>query len=1006
MAIESHLFQHLNFLIVVTEATELKDAEKTAQLLRSHACNRCEIYQEHLSNDKKDNSDVRSRFLERYGGEDMINFIISEKKGFPFYHVAAFDFLIPVITSAWIDTCISTKRLHRTAAFSPDERHIFKGYQIYVSRHSFKHAEYLFIAEMVHALGGTCIDFLSNRTTHLVSKNSNDPAITAVIGFGKVDSIKFVFPTWVVQSFKDLSVASAEEHAIDPTCPAETLNEKLQDLWSVVNESEFKKKSSIFENHSFIIGLDVSLGKDLYATLIEMLQCNSATVIRHVDEKDIKREAADCYIGSSVTSKEYEAASSLDFELGNLIWIFFMWSIESFRPARSKVIFLPFKKKVFETNELILSYSNYYGSQRYYIQRLAELLGGYSTAELSRKNTHLVSQFAWGKKFETGLKWESCTVVNHLWLEAAYKLGSKLDPKEARFQQFPVSGGLRASLGQNFAENPPSKPMSNDFVSSAKQKDPQERAAIPPLMTEDEGFPDALTNSNNIENKASRQASEVEYRADTPSVETAFTPFNRPDIESEERTPDKVREIKEFVHDRDMVTKSSPVQNTGSKSSQVSVLEVKAKGAEFQTQEVRHEKDCMSAAPGADEQHEELDKKSGTEQGTVTKPHTNNGAPVSLTPDPPAITSRENNQVTPSTRLASQSRSQTPLLSLSSSQTLHSSGGSRRAAKTKAAQKLHDDIEMLNEYQRSSKRKKTGSLLPQEIAQQERIKFLELQAKSILEPVLHEVDSSPSDFSTSTARKKQPYNMDVVCTGSHEIIKDLDKVILELLGIRIHEEITALNLHRLNTVIAPKKMRTAKFLKSYSFHPLRYALKPEFLTDLLSVVHNPKSKKRHDLLLDLSKYTIPGVDNEFLLKQTSLAEKIFERAGISNINLVSDVTGGVDVISSILKAHGVKEVRVVPATNMNKLSIDDLAMNNRLEKSTTDNSPDCLIIVTKSSQVKHFKRIVKDKCDRAMAVEWNWCISSIFDLNVSYSDNQHIIYLQNAKSGNRRSSKA
>lgn len=1035
MAIESTLFQHLNFLIVVTEAGKLEAAQKIASVLRLNASNRCEIYRAYVEEDKPKQCDVKDWFLGKYGGEEMINLIISESCDFPFYYIAAFDYLIPVVRPEWVDTCLSTKRHHRTSGFSPDRRHILRDCQIYVSRHAFKHAEYLFYTEMVHAMGGTCIDFLSNRTSHLVTTDSKDPAVSAVVGFGKVDSIRFVFPTWIVQSFKELSIANAEEHAIDSSAAPEVLEERLQDLWGAVNDLEFIAKSTILEDHSFIIGLDVSLSKDLYSTLIEFLQANGGTVIRHVDEEDIRRGAADCYIGSSVMSKEYEVASNSGLDLGNLIWIFYMWSCREFHSVKSKIIFPPFKKKLFETSELILSYSNYFGGQRFYIQRLAEMLGGYSTAELSRKNTHLVSQFSWGKKFDTGRSWGNCAVVNHLWLEETYKCGFKIDPKETRFQQFPVSGGLRGALGQMTADNFLPQDVKEN---GAKTPEVAAGGSVISLFNakEDEGKENGQEPSANPKGDSSEPIAGTE----TPKGSVASDDIRGENsiIELPDLSVDKsVAEVIESASAMEALEALQPLQDSGHiaaedgiLSEQVEVKELEASESESVSRPlpVLSEKDSLESIQGrnqalvddkvrqqtpenklssqendhfikGDELVEAADEKG---QKTEFSEKTSNADLISLTPNHAANLSEDHdNHITP---VSHKTRSQTPMSSLTPSHPLLSSGGIRRAAKEKAALKLHDDIETLNEYQRSSKRKKTGSLLPQEIALLERRKLLQQEAKNILETLSCEENSIQMKDLTAPGRKNHLYHMDAICTGSHEDIVELDKCILELLGIKIHEDITALNSSKLNAVIAPKKMRTAKFLKSYSFHPLKYALRPDFLTDLLFVIHSGQVRSRQDMLLDLSKYTIPEVDTDLLLRKTSLPNKIFERAGLSNINLVSDVAGGVEVISSILKIHGVKDVKVLPATQMGKLTINDLALNDGSQKSEREEEiPDYLIIVTKSSQVKHFKRMVKNERKNVMAVEWNWCISSIFGLDVDYTAKENVIYHQDLSSEKKTS---
>lgn len=994
MVPSSELFQHLNFLIVVKNAKGLEPAHITAQLLRSNGCNRCQLHEQYLEDDIPKGEGLRNWFVKKFGQQEVINFIITEDCDFPFYEIAAFDFLIPVVTSEWVSTCLSTNRHHRTSGFSPDDRHILKDLQIYVSRHAFNHSEYLFYTEMVHAMGGTCIDFLSSKTTHLVTQDANDPAVKAVLGFGQVNSINFVYPTWIVRCFKTLEVATLEEHLLDPQASFEASTEKLQDLWASLDENEFKRTSSILEGHSFVIGLDVSVHRNLYATLIEFLQANGGTVIRHIDEDDIRQTDADCYIGSSIMSKEYDAAKESGLELGNLIWLFHMWSSKRFLSAKSKLIFSPFKRKLFDTNELILSYSNYYGQQRFYIQRLTELLGGYSTGELSRKNTHLLSQLPWGKKFKTAKKWEKCTVVNHLWLEGTYENGKVLDPLEARFQQFPVKGGLEHAIGQLGSDGrvlqhsnavPPEDAAQQQHNSQEKSQTSHNVAETNALHLQD----GQRTSSQLVPVLGDPQIvpsaieEEVILHQDTSSVTTPATISEPTNVEDKaEASPDDITD------QASEIPRSQEAENQSASETGDNTLSKRTKSIDSEM--IREESKEPTAELPEPEQFgvetKELLSKSGMEK--------------TATPDlaDPQSQMDKGQLITPTSGEEKISRSQTPLVSSLPSQTLNSSGG-RRAAKAKAARKLHSDIELLNEFQRSSKRKKTIDLLPEEVAQLERHKLLVIKADEILQKIRAADESTGAE--EVNRRRKQVYNMDAICTGCHDEIGELDRILLEKLGIRVHEEITKTNFSILNTIIAPKKMRTAKFLKSFAFHPLRHALRPEFLTDLLQRIHG---KVPGGISLDLSNYTIPEVDTEKLLQATSLPRKVFERAGLSRINLVNDITGGVEVITSILKAHGIKDVKVVPTTHMNQLTIKDLALNDTSDSGGgTEHVPDCVLIAMKSSQVKHFKRIVKNECTTAMAVEWNWCISSIFQLEVDYSDAKNTIFRQDQSHSKRRS---
>ncbi|AQZ11284.1 RTT107 (YHR154W) [Zygosaccharomyces parabailii] len=1122
---DSKLFEHLNFLIVVTKSEQLTAAKGIADLLRAHSCQICSIFNSY-DVDVAD-KDVKSWFAEEVTEGNLIHFIISEDCTFPFYQVAAFDFLIPVVNSGWIFECISTKRHVRTSPFSPDPRHIFKDFQIYVSRHSFNSSEYLFYTEAVHALGGTCVDFLSSRTTHLITKDCRDPGILAVLNYGKAEPMKFVYPTWVVQSLKQFIVAPVEVHHIDPGDTIESVKAKLDELWSVVNDMSFAEPTRIWENHRFIIGMDVSLSRDLYSTFIQFLESNGGGVHRHLDEADITKTKADCYIGKSVTSKEYEVAEEATLYLGNIIWIFYMWSFGSFLLPSTKLIFSPFKRRIFETNQLIMAYTNFFGQQRFYIQRLVNCLGGYTTSELSRKNTHLLCRFPFGKKYETAKKWDKCIITNHLWVEECYMQAQRLDPLKPEFQQIPVKGGLKTTLGQIQWNEPD---QSQEEINSKKADDNRSDLPMTSQPNEKKDSTDSATklvcenisNENLIEKPKGDITSQMQETVTMRSVsrgancketKSGFISTKSEVLEAEgkpttkdlneEQSPSdshyqqaevsancgelvipvQLADLEVASPSQGNKVGSPPGHDESHQQEQSSELSQKPKSEEnietvginlkegHNSNKEKEAEDCdnkqeagivhlkpdisklrllqtesaLNNTPArkllelsesqkkqnfiSAEQQKALEK----EQTTAAFPHihyaerqyrnrdtsaeTNNTNPYSETS---TALSEEDSKLTnlnhahetsntnaPGTGQSSeqaneetQSKSETPTTTLSpaSPENASSSQGSRRAAKAKAARKLHEDIEELNEFQRNSKRKRTGNLLPEEIAQLEKRKKLENQAKETLAKVLSEEHEIVHDHANTeksqtpsqhTPRKRLPYHINAVHTGGHNDINELDLVLLRLIGITIHNDITNENIAKLNTVIAPKKLRTAKFLKSLSFHPLKYALTPTFLKDILRIIHK---NKRADLQLDLSKYYIPDMDQEKLYKFTSLPTKVFERAGILTVNIANDIPGGIEVISSILKVHGVKETKAIPTTHMNKLSSQELLANHDENGIQGGGAAEYLFLATKASQVKSLKKLAKDLNKSILAVEWDWFVASMFQLNVNFNDRKHVIY--------------
>ncbi|GAV47633.1 hypothetical protein ZYGR_0H04790 [Zygosaccharomyces rouxii] len=1154
----SKLFENLNFLIVVTKFEQLESTRSIIDLLKRNSCQICSVHKCFDTKSPTIPKDLKSWFANDVAEGNTIHFIISEDVNFPFYRVASFDFLIPVVTPKWIHSCIESQKHARTSLFSPDPRHIFKEFQIYVSRHSFNNSEYLFYTEAVHALGGTCVDFLSNKTTHLVTKDPHDPGILAVINFGKVEPMNFVYPTWIVQSFKQLSIAPEDMHKISPDDSDSSSKSKLEDIWGRLNEIDFKLTSNIWENHSFIIGMDVSLNRDLYSTLIELLQANGGTVHRHLDESDIAKTNADCYIGKSVSSREYEVSENKKLHLGNLIWVFYMWSLCQFRPPTEKLIFSPFKRKLLETNQLITAYTNFFGQQRFYIQRLVNALGGFTTSELSRRNTHLLCRFPFGKKFETAKNWgDKCVITNYLWLEECYRQSTRLDPLTPCFQQLPVEGGLQRTLGQMQWDNseslePHVKNLSKQFNEEEpniqntplpSQHDEQETGSgnveqptpeLRPMVPEPVEEPLNTNEHSKLEENTEKEENLIGENGEksnpapqdmcdnpeiTPDIEhpqqkevmvqeaSRNDPVSPPDESMlEQKNTETISNHEEIVRaDVNSQEQKPPLERMSNEQhlpieqnedldlekpqKQTQDVNKSTEGKERRSQE-NSQKDLLNLKtleedtkpesvqrPNEERQSENKDQKHSqrpaeetikpieeqkqhqrSQEGTKTpiedkeqqeEPHENHeaagndlgqyqelleepripieentqaGTPRQLPSESsgePAVFSRQGSKDLNRTRTSADyspsseipkdvtevqatskqeegtPKSQTPpsTLTPTSFDQIHSSQGSRRAAKTKAARKLHDDIESLNEFQRNTKRKKTGNLLPEEIAQLEKSKALEAEARGILLKILPEEneitkDDTGSEGAQHHRSKKLPYNINAVTTGLSGNIGELDLTILRLLGITIHNEITSENVGKLDGIIAPKKLRTAKFLKSLSFHPLRYALTPKFLKDILRIIH--KGKKAN-LSLDISRYYIPDTDQEKLFKLTSLPNKVFERAGILNVNIISDIPGGIDTISSILKAHGVKETRSIPATHMNKLSLQDFLLNDANSETTTEAPVEYIFLVNKPTQVRIFKKLTKDNKHSALAVAWDWFITSIFQLEVDVSNSEHVI---------------
>ncbi|SCV02262.1 LANO_0F16358g1_1 [Lachancea nothofagi CBS 11611] len=920
------LFNGLNFVIVLNGQTA-SETDALCDRLKANAANECIIYQDddpgHI--DPRNHKLVKQEMCHRFKHD--VHVIISETTDFWFYRAAAFDFLIPVVTPAWVEACISTKRITRASSFSPDPHQVLKNCQIYISRHSFNPTEYSFYSALIHSLGGICIDYLSSRASHIVTNDAQDPAIAAVASIKSLD-IKYVHPTWAVQVFTTGHHVDETPYLLHPQDRPEEVKAKASKLWNYIEASKIKSPAKFLRSHKFYLSLDLILPSQCYNFLIDIIQAAGGDIIRHVEPADIKRCSGDSYIGQSIVSDEYLQARAERLHIGNVSWFFYMWCKQSFVFPTEKLLLSPLRRRVFQKDELVVGYTTYLGQQRHYIQKLVEALGGVSTTEFTKKNTHLITCFPFSQKYEAALRWkDTCKVVNHLWLEDCYRLQSKISCDEEKYTEIPISGGLATRLGQ----------MSLDGGEKLDEEDLAD-TVIPSDITREQ--------SKAPRSSPASQDGTLDQQHPSPSA------LSEKIIESNENQID-LDEI-ESGHDFSVKSLSLLKKTEASGSDGEDDIEFPRDNGEPDI-DLLHE---------VDSRYRNVVEEHGPYPKDATSPSSELPKNFPDTHSPHGKPSAERSSPIPLRQLS-------PEMSSSPAPNGHSqlmSSANSRRAKEKAALKLHIDMESLNEFEQSLKRKKNRSLLPEELQKLKQLKGIEDKVKELLENI---------DFpEKSKGRNKRPYDVVAVCTGCHEAIDDMDLELLKALGITILKAISP----RCNTIIAPKKMRTAKFLTSLSFHPLKYALLPDFITHVLSLFRDDVADK---MLPNVDDYRIKDLESS-VMERTSLPTKVFQRAGINTINLTDDVPGGQEVLSSILKAHGVQHIQVLPK----KFMESDISANKGKKQSPTH-----ILIAQKATQAKRFGKILDNNAqNKVLVVEWNWCVNSIFKLDTDLEDSQFVVY--------------
>ena len=1125
----SDLFKHLNFLIISDSNSTGNDefVEKTRTLLRDHNCNSILIF--NIGKDTvscpADSPNFGRRmedwFIEKYGGSD-VHFIVSKTCDFPFYQTAAFHFLIPVVQPDWISQCILTNRHIRTSLFSPDRRHILNKQQIYVSRQILKTGspvEYSLYTELIHCLGGSFVGVISTKTTHIIATSADDISITKVLE-SKLDvNIKFVYPSWLIHCFKSCQLVSEDIHRIQTDSHREaTDNPRGSSAWDTVNNFPFTCVANKFlEGHTFYISMDVSLPRDQYIFLLDFIKSLGAAIYHQVTPTDCitHRDKYDCFLGYGRNAKEYKLLMTLPLSerpsIGNLVWLFTMWSLNYFVSLTDhpvKIIHRPFGPKVFSKRDLQPSYTNYFGAQRFYIQRMVDLLGGVSSTQLSKKNTHLISRLPVGKKYLTAVKWGEtrCKVVNHLWLERCFMKGEVLDvnsssdfkdfkkisenirlglgqmvyeeteegeaEKDVGPQELPLNGGIDTGTGAGMENNRETEEVERE--GEREEEGVAEQEGVSQKETKEERS-DIVTNSTFDNISPLPQTEPKDGRAST----TLVSSVSAPPLNKESSGMETVANTTAMT----TPTNNYPLSGTtptGTKGgSQISdtkgspeVNTVSEDKRETATLDVEDKKEMgISAAEGSDLNMERVDVRSkddtnpeqtSIESGDMPQGEETTAATCGsdLKVDVGKVTASEittataaqnksgldEGQVqrgvteeTPSDTINAQAGRPTQDADINEERTISESSvsngspaqkadndmptiaalerSSERAAKRKAEKRLFSDIEALNDFEkRNPRRRKVVDLLPEEREEIQERRALESEARQILEKCGY--------FGNNREEGKQvrrhKLHMNCICTGCHfDNMSKLDKLLLQMVGVVLYDEGYEDVERRLNCIIAPKRLRTAKFLSSLSFKPLKYALLPTFFEDLIkkikeSAAVNDGSTFDIEHVINVDDYSIPELPRD-LLEKTKLPTQIFERAQISAVNLVHEIPGGFHIISKILEDHGISKVNSVRARGLGKFSnvvknkVDDTGEGDSKghsrgssgRRSSTTKSfqrykpPSYILIATNSNQATKFRKICSENDPDAngiLVVTWDWCVNSIFNLDVDYDDKEHILY--------------
>lgn len=305
-------------------------------------------------------------------------------------------------------------------------------------------------------------------------------------------------------------------------------------------------------------------------------------------------------------------------------------------------------------------------------------------------------------------------------------------------------------------------------------------------------------------------------------------------------------------------------------------------------------------------------------------------------------------------------------------------GRAGRSAKKKAEMKLHSDMEDLNQYTSMSKSVRKMKDYMEEL---DRSVTTPKKKRESEEPTTGDPDGTPvkkkkTEATTKATPKKKnekPVHMVAIMTGCEQDLVLNRAEIVKLSKVGIHVVNDTNSKRQIDTIIAPRVLRTEKFLISLS--KAHQILHPSYLADVLKrIAHSETTWEELSLEFNIKDYYLDNVVpvkqiNEELgckgtasgLKRLLLHENGLVFDGLK-LNLSTNLNGGAGLISGILEAHGLQTANQIKLTASSSKS--NLVSNE---------DGKCILVAHKVRD----KKLVSSLKD-VTVVDWDWCVKSIF----------------------------
>ena len=956
------MFRGSSFLIVRSLDLPRREAEDLQNKLKEQEAAKVYI---------KDDFDNSVNFLD----PPLVTHIVATTVEFIEYAQAQKS-MIPVTNPDWVYDSLADCKLLPLKTYNPDPAFFLKNCSVCCAD-NLPEGDKELIYAAVKVFGGNYVDVLTKYTTHLIAmdmtneksmlagsilanKLSDDPIVNIKIVYPhwldhcitmgqKVDETKYLIPDNNNNNNNNYNINNNNTDLLDlrnAKVRCEELDLMLDDSLPQVDDTTVTNLPiDYFQNKRIYVSSDFNLSQRLSNSVRALIEKYGGIVANTFDEVD----SIDVYLGRYRQSDAYyKACQSNRIIVGNLQWFYSIilkkkWIL----PLNSNILYYPVPAKPLKAfKDLSISITNYCGDSRNYLIKLIEYLGATFTKTLTKDNDFLICAKATGRKYEGCSNWlnswgePEVKIVNHLWLEDCFIQWQKLDYKDLKYTNFGGEVGMEPLIGRVCLDKKLIDKQNSIFVkctgnSHELDKEENEAGDIADSMSEDE--------STQVKSPVKRSLPNAPFVPSAPLVMSSVNTLNK-------------NETSLVVKEKQALENENQNQNQNQKGNVITIV-----------------------SPVVSNKADPNEIKTAIDLVSPTTPKNNENSLGGIKVDDRNAEAMG-----------------------------HHRYGGRSAAK-KAAAKLHDNMSDLNAYQAMSKssRKMKHYMEELENAATKRKKPLAEAGNeeeednddddndNEKEKEEEEDKEEDKDKDANRSRKKKKQGEDILemkenkrqKTNECDIVAILtgcelqinltknDCAKLQTVGIKIVSDLTRT---KPNTLVAPKILRTEKFLRSLS--TVDKIIHPSFIVDVLANIENTDNVR---LRYNVDDYPLDRINKETraelgvkslksLLSKTNIRGHLFSNM---TLNLSSELNGGINVISGILKDHGLKEFKEIkPATQFSKKK--NTVLSCEFNGSTTS-----ILIANKNKDSKlitNFKKSVSN----GMVVSWDWCVRSIFTMEL------------------------